>query len=691
MDDSQLNIVIQAEDQASSALTSVSSEMDNMSASAAGTSGATDELTASSTSAAAASDGLSSSLVQQVAVYASVGAGIAAFTGFMREAVGAASDEQTNLAILNQTLLNLGIQHENANGQIQTFLESQTQLGYSLSETSGIMTDLVLKTGNVTEAMAIMALGEDVAKAKHESLSQATTELAGILAGKGRQAMMDFAIQNEKGMTQADLFSKIIEKVGGDVAATSNTTETEGQRMSAAWQDFTARTGAALLPLISNIEDGMTGVIKVVESAGQALGGVADAFGTIAKVAIDFAEGNFSQAKTDIVAGGKEMDAAFKGAGDTFTAAFNPMADGVKAVTDANNALIDSLKNVQGSMGTDNPDATDPVAKAMQALQDVFDTTTAAMTKDNQDFIDESTNDYTDFVSKMQDITAQEQQLFNDHEDKLTQIKQDAADKRAAITADEVKTELTAYEKYQKDLTTLPEQIAQAQKKFGDDSVKGGDPTLIAADKAKLDDLTNQLAMAKKAIADHPELAAPAAKDQSTDDITKAQQAAATKLATEQKTADQQLDAANDSYAKQQAALIKHGNDEVDFYDKQKDKLLAKITDTYDKLADAVSKGLDKIDAVKGLSGSQRAAYETAAGGILGGLNAGLASSSGAVASPSSASTAQPITVNVMSGAIVNASTKDGLDALTKQINEAVTTALAKVLQNTRLGMASHN
>lgn len=639
--------------------------------------------------ATVSADGLSSALIKQVAAYASIGAAINAVVGFFKMAIDQAEKEDQNTRILSNTLENLGLNSQAAGAEIESFVSSQQALGISMDEGMGIMTQLVTKTGDVKQSMAIMALAEDVAAAKGISLEEATGMLSDVLAGRGRRAMNEFGIQMEKNMKQGDLLAKIHDRVKGSAEKMADSTKTSGKVLKDTWEDFAQKIGKALLPVINNIEQGLTGVIKVVTAAGYALKGLASDLGNVGRIALDLVTGNWGAAFDHAKNWNKEASESFKKAGDEFMSAFVPMPGQVDKVTESNNELEKSLEGITKGLGAEGSGSGENVAQkvkdSMDELQSVFNDATAGITDANKNFLEESKNDYDAFVEKMRDITQQVEDLQREHEGKLNEIKRSAAEKRDEINANQLNSEVSAYQKYEDRLKKLPKEISDAQKAMGRATESGSTPADFMDAKQKLDDLTAEKDRIEKILKDNSGLADAAKKDRETDDITKARQKGQEQLLQLAEDEARKLKAENDAYNKAETALILHGNKEMQMYEDQKTKLVAKIKETYDRVAEAVQSGLEKVEKVKGLTKADKQLIATAAGSAVGSIRASEASSLDAVKNPTGAAAAQPITIKVLEGATVNATTQKGVEDLANH----VATVLAQTMQTQRYGLAT--
>lgn len=649
---------------------------------------AQDTQAASAQKATSSSDALSNALLKQIAGYASIGAAIGAVVGFFQMAVEQAEEEEERMAILSNTLENLGLNVEETTAQIEKFAESQNALGTSTDEGMETMTNLITKTGDVKKSMALMALAEDVAAAKKISLAEASDVLAGVLMGRPRRAMEMFNIEMKKGTKDGDIFGTIIDRVGGQAEKMANLHKTSGKILRDTWEEFAQKVGGLVAPVIDNIAQGLTGVIHVATAAGYILKAFGQNIANIGRIALDLIHGNWDAAMEDATKFNVGMGESFKAAGDEFKKAFVPMPDQINKVTNANSDLEKELRKGQKAMGEgggSGDNVAERVRDSMQELQDVFDDATSNIAETNKDFLQESKDDYDAFVEKMRDITQQVEDLQKEHEEKINDIKRTAAEKRDEILGSQLNSEISAYQKYEDRLKKLPKEIADAEKAMARATDRDSSPTDFADAMQKLQDLNAEKAKIEKILKDNSGLADASKKDRDTDDITKARQKGQEQLSALAEDEARKLKAENDSYNKAELALIMHGNKEIQMYEDQKTKLVAKIKETYDRVAEAVQNGLEKVEKVKGLSKADKQLIATAAGSAVGSIQSGQASSLEAVRNPTGAAAAAPITIKVLEGATVNATTQKGVEELANH----VATVLAQNMQTQRYGLAT--
>jgi hypothetical protein len=117
-------------------------------------------------------------------------AGVAAGTMLMT----AASDDIQAHQQLDQAIQNTGETIGDFSDKIDSLDGHFQNFGYASETTEQALRVLVQSTGDTGKAIDMMGVAADLAKAKHEGLTEAATQLSVILGGKGGRTLQQFGI-----------------------------------------------------------------------------------------------------------------------------------------------------------------------------------------------------------------------------------------------------------------------------------------------------------------------------------------------------------------------------------------------------------------------------------------------------------------------------------------------------------------
>jgi hypothetical protein len=112
--------------------------------------------------------------------------GAAALIGGGMEAFKMWDEQSKALTALQQALKNTGQSYKEVTPAINAAYHAGQELGYNETEITDTLATFEVATKNTTKSMSDLALAENIAAARHESLSTATASMTSMLAGSSR-------------------------------------------------------------------------------------------------------------------------------------------------------------------------------------------------------------------------------------------------------------------------------------------------------------------------------------------------------------------------------------------------------------------------------------------------------------------------------------------------------------------------
>ena len=334
---------------------------------------------------------------------------------------------------------------------------------------------------------------------------------------------------------------------------------------------------------------------EAVQEFGKSMGNVVDAVGKMLrgdfKGAADEMHNsfkfNFDATLADLNNVGKDIGAQVDDVTSTFKTAAGQISDamnlkGYQPIKDGN---ADAVNAINGS-GEDDPNtiggaSAKQAAKAQKEAEKIQKAVDEMGTK-FQDVHDKMASYAEDFQTRAETAYNAYEQKVADIQAKISDLTQTYTEQQASIQQSGQDAQIKAYENYQKQLETLKVKEQDLMLKTSDgQNNKNLDKDLVDLKKTQETIATIQTALDK-----HKELVAAVAKDQNTDDITKAQDKE-----------NEALAKAKESYQKKYDALQESIKKENDAYQAQREKLIADTQKKYEALDKEVDTGYKKIEA----------------------------------------------------------------------------------------------
>lgn len=189
--------------------------------------------------------------------------GIGKVTGALEDSVKKAEEYEvasTKLdAALKSNVAGWNGNRESLNG----YLDRQTALGFSVTETTNSFAQLVAATGDVAKAQKFQAAAMDLARFKGISLADATDALTKVEGGSYR-VLKSLGIEMHKGASQAEVLGAVMKVAGGQASAFMNTAVGKMDEANAKIDDMQVKVGQKLIPVIGALADKLSAAMDIM-------------------------------------------------------------------------------------------------------------------------------------------------------------------------------------------------------------------------------------------------------------------------------------------------------------------------------------------------------------------------------------------------------------------------------------------
>jgi hypothetical protein len=166
--------------------------------------------------------------------------------------------ESAAVALLTNSLANLGIQYNDIQPVVEKNVNSMTNLGFKSADTIDALAKLTTALGNPAKALDVLATTADLARYKNMSLAETGVLVAKAIAGNSR-AFADLGLKIDKTLTPQNAFNKLLDqakaKAGGAAEAYANTLGGSLDVAAAKADKASVSLGQALAPAIKQLAD----------------------------------------------------------------------------------------------------------------------------------------------------------------------------------------------------------------------------------------------------------------------------------------------------------------------------------------------------------------------------------------------------------------------------------------------------
>ena len=172
--------------------------------------------------------------------------------GFLDGAVHAAIEDQASNERLNQALKNNVTGHQELSQAIMDYIDAQGARGFTDDSVRDGLGQLVGVTHNVEEAQKLLAIAEDLSRAKGIDLATAVDLVTKAHNGNGK-ALKGLGIDIAKGAKATEILDAVQQNVKGSADKWNNTMAGKLNKSQIAFNEAVEKIGYQLLPFLSDI------------------------------------------------------------------------------------------------------------------------------------------------------------------------------------------------------------------------------------------------------------------------------------------------------------------------------------------------------------------------------------------------------------------------------------------------------
>lgn len=477
-DDSQLQFIIKAVDEASAALAQVKAATDAMKTSTDAASAAMDKNSSSASKAQKGNESLSAAVFKGVASWDLLKQAAEKATQFMEQSVDAFIDAQKKVDLTKSTIIAMGQSLTDVLPTITAYGESMGVLGVDNEQASLSAAQLAKAAGNdVPKGLQLATLASDLASSGYGNLADNTNTLIGILNGKGTAAIKQWHLAVSDTATTADILNAAQSKVTETTAEYANTIPGQIGVVKNAYEQLQQSIGGGLVGALSQAMK-QSGLMSATMSKQNEIMQYGAAVGyELGQMLIGIAESLIVVGKTIAVAI-EGFDGLWKALHGDLAGAMAEAQSGVDDLGGSIGNLLDTVKNII------NP--TQGLADVQKTLANSFQNTSGAVAAVGDGVANMSSKANASFVKLA---------------DKLAALK----DAYKGLTEGAATDLATLADDHNKAMTSITLSIAKTQQAMGDltraySQQAGSDESSVAdqivASQNKVADLKKQLAAA---------------------------------------------------------------------------------------------------------------------------------------------------------------------------------------------------
>jgi hypothetical protein len=193
---------------------------------------------------------------------------VAGAVALLRGSVKAAEDAQVATVQLGTAMNNARVNTEANRAAVEKSAHSMENLGFKTTESEAALGKLITTTGSVAESQHLLSLAADLARVKHESLTEAAMVLSRATTGSAR-AFREFGIVLDthlpKNQAIAKAMDELNKKIGGQAQANTKTFAGQMEVMGAKMTDVKDIIGGALIPILSMLASTFSAVLDFLK------------------------------------------------------------------------------------------------------------------------------------------------------------------------------------------------------------------------------------------------------------------------------------------------------------------------------------------------------------------------------------------------------------------------------------------
>ncbi|MDD5527776.1 MAG: hypothetical protein PHO56_02250 [Patescibacteria group bacterium] len=176
--------------------------------------------------------------------------GVGEATNFIKDSIEASMQAQAEMAIVKQNVENAGLSYDAIKDKLDAYSKSMLQMGFDDEDTATSVSKLLLVTKNYNQALTMNQLAMDLARNKHISLAEATSQVILVSQGVTKQ-LKGYGIELDDTASAADNLASLQDKVKGSAEAFANTTQGKMQVVSVTWKNFEEQIGDIFGPALN--------------------------------------------------------------------------------------------------------------------------------------------------------------------------------------------------------------------------------------------------------------------------------------------------------------------------------------------------------------------------------------------------------------------------------------------------------
>ena len=190
------------------------------------------------------------------------------------------ADAEASAARVSATLATMGKKGLDAASAIDKAAQAATRLAFDDEDAAESITNLFQRTGDLSKAMELNQLAMDLSRAKSISLADATRAIGMVMSGNGR-ALKEYGIEINDALGPMAALGELQDKVGGQAQRYADTAQGSIERVGIAWENLKEKVGELLGPIVTPILEAAAAAIQWatdLEGVKAAFNGLIDNF-----------------------------------------------------------------------------------------------------------------------------------------------------------------------------------------------------------------------------------------------------------------------------------------------------------------------------------------------------------------------------------------------------------------------------
>lgn len=186
-----------------------------------------------------------------------------AITGALALTVSAAADAEKKMASVNAVLDTMGPKGAAAHDAILKAADATLKLGFDNEEAALSISKLFQRTGDLTTATKLNAVAMDLARAKNIDLSTASSLVGMVMSGNAR-VLKQYGIDLKEAGTPLEALGELQNKVGGQAKAFASTYAGANEVVKQQIGELEEKVGGLLLPVLTKLTSALVPIIEKI-------------------------------------------------------------------------------------------------------------------------------------------------------------------------------------------------------------------------------------------------------------------------------------------------------------------------------------------------------------------------------------------------------------------------------------------